>query len=170
MAVSVLLRPALGPGELPVLAAVCGVAAVAAVRSTTGLGAALKWPNDVMVRERKLGGILVDSAIAGGRVESAVAGIGLNVNLPAVALGQLPDAAAVPTTLLDELGQEVSREALLIALLGELNRWYGAVGRGEEEAVWRAYRGRLATLGQRVRVVAGDETVVGVAEGLAPDG
>ena len=170
LAVSVVLRPRLAADQLPVLAAVCGVAAVEAVRRVSGVQAALKWPNDVMVGGRKLGGVLVDSAITGACVVSAVAGIGLNVNVPAAALGPLPDAAVVPTTLWDELGREVAREAILEALLREMDRWYGVVSRGDTAAVWRAYRERLATLGQPVRVAAGPETVDGVAEDIAPDG
>jgi BirA family biotin operon repressor/biotin-[acetyl-CoA-carboxylase] ligase len=170
IAISALLRPILEPEALPALAAVCGVAAVEAVRSATGIKAVLKWPNDVMVGDRKLGGILVDSAIAGGRVDCAVAGLGLNVNLPASAFGDLPDAAVPPTTLLDELRHEVSRENLLIVLLRELDRWYGTIRSGHAFGVWRAYRERLATLGQRVRVSAGDEAVEGLAEDLASDG
>src|SRR5919199_475672 len=81
-----------------------------------------------------------------------------------------PAAAAAPTTLWDESGRPVPREALLEALLWELDRWYGAARHGDLAAVWQAYRERLSTLGQRVRVAAGEVTVDGVAEDVVPDG
>jgi BirA family biotin operon repressor/biotin-[acetyl-CoA-carboxylase] ligase len=170
IALSVLLRPPLLPRQLPVLAALCGVAAVEAIREVAGVPVALKWPNDVLAGERKAGGILVESSIAGGRVTSAVLGIGLNVNLPAAALGALPDAAVAPTTLLDEVGRAVEREALLIALLRALDARYALIRRGDLAAVWQAYRALLSTIGQYVRVLTSGGAVDGIAEGVAPDG
>lgn len=172
IAVSVLLRPRLEPAHLSRLALLAGVAAVDAVRETTGVPAAIKWPNDVMAGRRKLGGILVESGLTGGRVAFAVLGIGINGNVAAAALGPLPDAALPPTTLQDEAGGPISREALLAALLRQLDARYAALLDGA--ALREAYRARLGTLGQRVRVVGaggpGGEVVEGVASDVGEDG
>ena len=170
LAVSVLLRPPLTPVQLPVLAALCGVAACDAIAGVAGVPASLKWPNDLLVHERKAGGILVESSMRGESVDYAIAGIGINVNLPAAALGALPDAATPPTTLLDEAGGPVSREALLLALLHALDGQYAGLVKGELESLWQAYRARLDTLGHAVRVAVGAATVEGVAEDIGSAG
>ena len=179
LAVSVLLRPpaTFPPAALPRLGMAGGVAAVAAVREVAGVAAGLKWPNDVVAGGRKLGGILVESALTGREITYAVAGIGLNVNLPASALGVFPDAALAPTTLLDLAGRTVSREALLLALLRHLGRLVGALYRQDTADVLARYRESLTLLGQPVRVTtgaalgaAGPAPVDGVAEDVTADG
>jgi BirA family biotin operon repressor/biotin-[acetyl-CoA-carboxylase] ligase len=176
LAVSVLLRPppAFAPAALPLLGMAAGVAARAAVREAAAADAGLKWPNDVVAGGRKLGGILVESALTGQEVTYAIAGIGLNVNLPAAALGPFPDAALAPTTLLDLTGRAVSREALLLALLRHLGRLVRALYRQQPAAVLTPYREAQTLLGRAVRVAgagdAGDAPVDGVAESVADDG
>lgn len=171
IAVSVLLRPALAPEHLSRLALVAGVAAVDAVREATGVSAMLKWPNDVMVAERKLGGILVESRLRGSAVAFVVLGIGINGNVPAGALGPLPDAAVPATSLQDEAGAAVSREAVLVALLRHLDRRYAAIGDEKHVGGLReAYRARLSTLGRAVRIVGAAAPVAGIAEDIAADG
>ena len=79
--VSVLLRPAVAPTRVPQLGLVAGVAVVDAVTAATGLTPGLRWPNDVMVGERKICGVLAEAATArDGTIERVILGIGLNVN------------------------------------------------------------------------------------------
>src|SRR5207245_10110877 len=112
--VSVLLRPEPGPGTWTLLPFVAGVAVAEAVRAVGALSAELKWPNDVLVDDRKLGGILVE------RVDSAVViGIGLNVSLRA---GELPVPTATSVAL---AGGVAAREALAKEVLRALARRYG---------------------------------------------
>ncbi len=173
VALSVVVRPTLRPDELPVLAMMAGVAAVWAVSRLTQLGVALKWPNDVIVGERKLGGILTESVLSGSGAAYAVVGLGLNGNLPASALGAFGEGAARPTTLLEEWGNVVSREALITHVIEGLDQLYAAVREGEWSAVLRPYRAFLATLGQSVRVVGagyGKDGLVGVAEDVTDTG
>jgi BirA family biotin operon repressor/biotin-[acetyl-CoA-carboxylase] ligase len=173
LAVSVLLRPLLAPDALPRLGLAAGVAAAGAIRTVAGVAAGLKWPNDVVAGGRKLGGILVECALQGTAVSHAVVGIGLNVNLPAAALGAFPDAALAPTTLLDLAGRPVSREALLVDLLRELGRLTAALYRGEGDEVLARYREAQTVLGHPVRVsggAPGAAPVDGVAESVSADG
>jgi BirA family transcriptional regulator, biotin operon repressor / biotin---[acetyl-CoA-carboxylase] ligase len=147
---SVLLRPVTVPadrrGWLPLLT---GVAVVAAVRSVSGVAASLKWPNDVLVGERKLAGILAEQAPD----ESAVViGTGLNVATAADSLPVSPSGLRA-TSLLAE-GAAVSRADLLAAVLDEFERRYAAF-RADPDPVRTGllaeYRGLCATLGQTVR-------------------
>jgi BirA family biotin operon repressor/biotin-[acetyl-CoA-carboxylase] ligase len=117
--VSVLLLPAVEPPRLPELSPVAGGAVALAIAEVTGLEPAIKFPNDILVRSRKVAGILAESSE--GRV---VLGIGVNVNQT---LEQLPtDAKTEPTSLRLELGGPVSRARLLAAILLQLELAYDA--------------------------------------------
>ena len=117
--VSVLLLPAVEAPRLPELSLVAGGAVAQAIAEVTGLEPAIKFPNDILVRSRKVAGILAESSE--GRV---VLGIGVNVNQT---LEQLPtDAKTEPTSLRLELGGPVSRAQLLATILLQLERAYDA--------------------------------------------
>ena len=117
--VSVLLLPAVEAPKLPELSLVAGGAVAQAIAEVTGLEPAIKFPNDILVRSRKVAGILAESTE--GRV---VLGIGVNVNQT---LEQLPtDTKTEPTSLRLELGGPVSRARLLAAILMQLERAYDA--------------------------------------------
>lgn len=123
--VSVLLRPRVAPPRLPELTVVAGEAVAAAIERLTGLEPVIKFPNDVLVRGRKVAGILAESSE--GRV---VLGMGVNANQTADELP--PGAQTEPTSLLVELGRTVDRGALLAAILSELeaayDRWLSGTG------------------------------------------
>jgi BirA family biotin operon repressor/biotin-[acetyl-CoA-carboxylase] ligase len=184
---SVLLRPVTVPAErrgwLPLIA---GVAVASAVRSVTGGGASgggasgrggsggavdavLKWPNDVLVGERKLAGILAEQSPDGSAV---VIGIGLNVATPADALPVSP--AGLPATSLLVEGASVSRAALLLEILRQFESWYTAFLADPDPVrtgLLDAYRPLCVTLGQRVRVeLPVGRFVSGVATGVDHDG
>jgi BirA family biotin operon repressor/biotin-[acetyl-CoA-carboxylase] ligase len=117
--VSVLLLPTVEAARLPELSLVAGGAVAQAISEVTGLEPAIKFPNDILVRSRKVAGILAESSE--GRV---VLGIGVNVNQT---LEQLPTGAKTePTSLRLELGGPVSRARLLAAILQQLERAYDA--------------------------------------------
>ena len=173
VAMSVVLRPPIGPDRLPVLAMMAGVAAVWAVSRVTHVAVTLKWPNDVMVGERKLGGILTETVLGGVGPTYAVVGVGLNGNLPAALLGGFGEEATRATTLLDEVGTVVSREALITYLVEGMDQLYAAVLEGEWSSVVRPYRSFLATLGRQVRVIGAglaEDGLVGVVEAVTDRG
>jgi BirA family biotin operon repressor/biotin-[acetyl-CoA-carboxylase] ligase len=169
---SVLLRPASVPparrGWLPLLT---GVAVATAVRSVTGgdVNAVLKWPNDVLAGDRKLAGILAEQSPDGSAV---VIGVGVNVATAADALPVSP--AGLPATSLLAEGASVSRETLLLAVLGRLEGWYLAF-RADPDPVRTglldAYRPLCATLGQTIRVeLPVGRVLTGVARDIDLDG
>lgn len=177
IAVSVLLRPMeSAPGRpsvpagqygwLPLLA---GVAAVRAVRRVAGVDAALKWPNDVLIGERKCAGILAEAVPAAAR-PAAVVGIGLNVSHSDV---ELPTPLATSLALAGT--EDPDRDPLLRALLRELADWYlrwrAALGDPDACGLRRAYQGHCVTLGAAVRVaLPADGALVGVAERIDSSG
>jgi BirA family biotin operon repressor/biotin-[acetyl-CoA-carboxylase] ligase len=167
IAVSVLLRPgdhvsAAKLGWLPLLV---GVAAVEAVRRIADVDAVLKWPNDVLVDGRKLGGILVE--LHGGAV---VAGVGLNVSLRE---DELPVPTATSLTLAGAAHGD--RDPLLRALLRRLadgyGRWRDAGGDPVASGLRETYLVHCATLGREVRLdLPGGRSVTGTADDIDPDG
>jgi BirA family transcriptional regulator, biotin operon repressor / biotin---[acetyl-CoA-carboxylase] ligase len=169
LTLSVLLRPANVPqkhwGWLPLLA---GVALLEAVHRIAELEAALKWPNDLLIGDRKCAGILAEVID-----EAVVLGVGLNVTTRA---DELPPATGLPATSLQLAGaQSTDRDPLLKALLRGMERWYGgwreAGGDAEMCGLLGAYRRGCVTVGRRVRVQlpAGDE-LTGEATTVDNDG
>jgi BirA family biotin operon repressor/biotin-[acetyl-CoA-carboxylase] ligase len=163
---SALLRPRPVPpparGWVPLLA---GVAVATAVRELTGIGTVLKWPNDVLVGESKLAGILAEQD--GGADDAIVVGIGMNV------LGAERDLAVPGATSLQAHGAgQTDRTALLAEILRQLGSWYlrwAGPGQGDPDACGlRAEYLRLsATVGRRVRVeLPGGRTLTGTAAGV----
>lgn len=154
-----LFRP---PPSVPAtaVAVAVGVAAADACRALGVVRTGLKWPNDLVVADRKMGGMLAESVVRGDRVDAVVVGIGINV----VAVELSPDVAAGSTSLERE-GGRADRDELLAVMAGEVERRYGGLVGGGVAPLMEAWRRRLDTLGRRVRLELDD----GVFEGTAVD-
>jgi len=165
---SVVLRPQLPIRKLWRLGLAAAVAAAEAIEQEAGLAVGLKWPNDLVVKERKLGGLLLDSHP--GPPGFAILSLGLNVN---VAAGSFPDEVRPrATSILIETGRELPLEEMLHAFLARLAACYN-LAVGEENRIARllaAWQRRDLCLGRRVRVIAGDREVAGLALGLDGSG
>lgn len=180
--VTVLLRPpAAVAGAVTMAVAVSLAEAVAAV---SDVDAGLKWPNDLVVGDRKLAGILAEADWPAGSTMSAgwrapaphervavVVGVGLNVSWPDPAeAGELAELADTATAL-NWLGATVGREELLVAFLRRLDDRYGRLVQSRStEAVLGEWRRRSATLGRRVRVDLGPDDVEGTAVDVTDEG
>jgi BirA family biotin operon repressor/biotin-[acetyl-CoA-carboxylase] ligase len=145
----------------------CALAAADAIEAETGLHAGLEWPNDLLIGERKVGGVLTELELSGEALSYAVVGLGLNVNMGPDALPGPPAAPA--TSLSAELGRPVDRPALLLALLARLDERYLGLESGGA-GLQREWAGRLVTIGRPVVVSGGDAEWTGVAEGVDDDG
>ena len=155
---SVLLRP---PGERPPaqLSLVGGLAAAETIEAVTGLGALIKWPNDVLVNGRKVAGVLAEK-----RGDAVVLGIGINVNQEPA---ELPPDARVPAGSLRSLtGLTHDREEVLAALLGRLDALYEAWCSAGLDAVFGGLAARDFLRGRRVEV----DGVAGLAGGIDREG
>lgn len=165
--VSVLLRPALPAARLPLLPLAAGLAAAEAVRSVAGLTVDLRWPNDLLLGERKVGGILVEARTEGGAVAFAVVGIGINVHQR-----KFDPGLDTPATSLNlEAAQRISRGPLLVALLQSLERELPALAQPmAAEAIRRRVEEASSWLrGRRVRV-HGPQACTGTTAGLDENG
>jgi BirA family biotin operon repressor/biotin-[acetyl-CoA-carboxylase] ligase len=171
---------------------VASLAVVDAITTISGIAATIKWPNDVLIGERKVAGILIETShdLSGRLV--AVVGIGVNVN------GHISDYAdqasdaslsaqwlsQKATTLAQECGHAVSREAFIAHLLLQIERSYLAL---QQEAhirrtnntmptvsisrlIREQWSNQLSTLGRAIQVRQGDTLLSGVAEGVNENG
>jgi BirA family biotin operon repressor/biotin-[acetyl-CoA-carboxylase] ligase len=179
LAISVLLRPGeavagrdwspIPLGGYAVLPLLAGVALVEAVRRAGAVDAVLKWPNDLLIGDRKCAGVLAETVPSAGP-PAVVVGIGLNVTLREPELPQ-PDA-----TSLQLAGSAcVDRDPLLRAVLRGLADWYvrwrDAGGDAEQSGLIEAYRFHCATIGAKVSIaLPGDAELVGVATAVDDDG
>jgi BirA family biotin operon repressor/biotin-[acetyl-CoA-carboxylase] ligase len=144
-----------------VLPLAAGVAVAEAVESL-GVSPRLKWPNDVMIDERKLGGILAESSSAESKLEWVVLGMGLNVN--AALPEDLRDRAI---SLAEARASSVDLEALAAAVLGRVAVWYHRVLDGGPRPVVSAWRERaMPWWGRRVVAWSGEGRVEGRAIGI----
>jgi BirA family transcriptional regulator, biotin operon repressor / biotin---[acetyl-CoA-carboxylase] ligase len=164
--VSVLLRPQMSVNRLGLVVMTAALAAADGVARVAGFRPGLKWPNDLVVADRKLAGVLAESAPGGGDVP-VVVGIGLNVSAGAFP----PELAGAATTCEDEAGRPVDRAELLVAFLEALEtRYAGLFSAGGSEQALADYRADSATLGRRVRVELANGAVEGLASQIAWNG
>lgn len=170
---SVLLRPDLPVGMLQLISLAAAVAASDACDAVAGVRPRLKWPNDLLIEvpgagERKVAGILAESALRADQVAAVVVGMGLNVNWPA----DLPDElASIATALNHHAGRDVDREELLVAHLAGFDQILTALAAPDgPDALLLRYRHLSATLGTMVRVELGSGALTGFATDLTPEG
>lgn len=160
------------PAGMPALGLAMGVAVAETLRDIGAGEVRLKWPNDIVWRQRKLGGLLLQLRSESGGPASVVAGLGLNLSLPAGARAQLAGEGALPVVDLAEAmaGRVVGRNALAgklaAAMLAALEE-FGRCGFSAFASRWAALD---ALAGVRVRVEQGSQVVEGDACGTDAEG
>ena len=147
------------------LTMVCSLAVCDAIAAVAGLQAQVKWPNDVLIGGRKVCGILTELGLSGDRLDYALLGVGVNVNLD---LAEAPPLMAPATSLSAERGGTVSRLALLAAFLEGMETRCDALEAGR--SFHEEWARRLATIGEQVWVTSGEEQWRGEAIGVDEDG
>jgi BirA family biotin operon repressor/biotin-[acetyl-CoA-carboxylase] ligase len=173
---SFLLRPPMTPAEALWLSLIAAVAVQDAVRETTGLGADIRWPNDLLINDRKFAGILTEMSSEGSRVQHAVIGVGVNVNQE-----NFPDdLRGTATSLRLEAGRELSRVEVAAALIRALDREYRALLRAISspirtpalrfEPIMRRVESRSSYSHGKLVHVDEDGGYNGITDGLDPRG
>jgi BirA family biotin operon repressor/biotin-[acetyl-CoA-carboxylase] ligase len=163
LAFSVILRPNLS--YLPYMVMLASLAVTYGVRSLTGLKPQIKWPNDVLIGEKKICGILIENDIRKNILKHMVIGIGINVNLQ---VDQHPEIASIATSLSDQLGRQVPRDEVLRAVLMEMDRLYADLPQGER--LLNQWKNNLVTIGLQVQINMGNQIYTGLAESVTDNG
>ena len=160
---SLVLKPEMPLAQAYRINMAVSVAIARAMLRLYGIKAGIKWPNDLLVNDRKLCGILMEVSAETDRLEYAVVGIGINANVNEDSFPSDWNA----TSLSREIGCQVSRTKLIQTLLMEIEKAYKQMG---EPDIYLDWRDRSATLGRRVRVTSSDGDLEGQAVYLSEDG
>lgn len=160
---SLILKPEMPLAMVYQINMAVSVAVSRAIFSLLGLEAGIKWPNDLLIRERKICGILMEVSAEVGRLDYAVVGLGINAN---VRLSNFP-AEWMATSLARESGHEVNRLDLIQRILMDIEEAYDMMGSSE---IYEEWRRRSITLGRCVRITSNSGALLGVVEDLFEDG
>ena len=164
---TLLLRPRLSPVQAPLLTMLAGLSAHTAVLAQTGLAAELKWPNDLLLNGKKLGGILTEMHAEPNAVRFVIVGIGINVSQEKFP-GEL---AGTATSLHKETGRAHSRLEVLVKLLSQFETDYNRfLLEGAPYVVQRFQLISSFANGRRVKVDTGADSYVGTTAGLSAEG
>ena len=164
---SVILRPNCKPEQLMHLTCAAGVAMLDAVESASGLRPQVKWINDLVVGNKKLGGILTEMSVDKGMVEYAVIGIGINClqkeeDFP-------PEISNLATSLFLASGKSIQTEVLIATMVTALHKMDRILFSGKTQLMVD-YKANCITLGKEIQVIKGDEIRPGKACDLDEDG
>ena len=148
---------------------VTGLALVEATQHSCGIELSLKWPNDLVCLDKKIGGILCESSSHSSQVSTCVVGFGINVNCRETDFPE--ELRALATSCRQVTRQRHDRNRLIADMFNQLESWYDCVEAEQFEHVRQAYAASCATLGREVEIscVAG-ETIRGTAIDIAKDG
>lgn len=165
---SIVLRPSISPRDATALTLLSAVACTSAIRRSTAVEATIKWPNDIIVGDRKLGGILTEIKADIDRITYAVVGIGINVNLTPA---DMPDEIkAIATSVIEQTGEPCSRTELAAEVIREFGKWYGLLMTKGKQVVIDEWLSLSSTIGKHVLVSAGNVLLEGSAEGIDDEG
>jgi BirA family transcriptional regulator, biotin operon repressor / biotin---[acetyl-CoA-carboxylase] ligase len=163
LAMSVILRPNLN--YLPSMVMLASLAVVNSIQIITGLKPQIKWPNDVLINDKKVCGILIENDIRKNTLKHTIVGMGINVNLR---IANYPEIAPLATSLSDQLGKKVSRLDLTRQILIEMDNFYQTIT--QNDSILEQWKTRLVTLGRNIQVRSGFKINRGIAESVAKDG
>ncbi len=147
---SMVLRPEIDRQLIPQLTLLCGVVVAETIKKTTGCAAGIKWPNDIVIRGKKVCGILAQSSFTENALEYVIMGVGINVNLDAHQLP--PDCRESSTSLRMELGQNVSRWKVLQQFISSWEGHYQSFLHGGHSYLRMKWIDNNVTLGRDVSI------------------
>lgn len=164
---SLLLRPGVQPEDIAQITLIAGLAVCRAIKNLTGLPAQIKWPNDIVIRGKKVCGILTELSAQAGQIECLICGMGINVNTECFP-DELCDKA---TSLLLESGAKQSRARLAAEVMNCLEPYYMQfLQEGVTESFLKEYKSFCVTLGREIKAIQRGETLVGVAQNVTAKG
>ena len=165
---SIILRPKIKPKDATLITVVAATGSAAALRRVTGLNVTIKWPNDLIVSDKKIGGILTELKTDPDRIIFAIMGIGINVNID---IGAFPDSIRdVATSIKNETGIPYSRAVIIAEILNEIDHRYKILNGMKKRMLLSEWQQLTSTLGREVKVTIGKETLTGLAESVDDEG
>lgn len=165
---SIVFYPEFKPVELCQINLILGVAIAEAVKKETSLHVRLKWPNDIIISKKKVGGILLEMSAEMDKIKNLIAGIGINVNIPKkdfpLALRETASSLSI------EKGSEIDRVSLFREILCQIERYYLLFKKSGFTPVRGKWLDYNETLGRYIEVKTGGENFYGQAVDIDIDG
>jgi len=165
---SIILYPQLPPSYISRITLMTAVAAVKAIKICTQIKSQIKWPNDILINEKKVCGILTEMSAELDIINWVVVGIGVNVNIKQQ---EFPEDIRERTTSLKEvLGKKVLRVKLAQIFLQECEKYYESLKRRESSSILKEWKLYSHTLGRKIRVDMGERIITGEAVDINEEG
>ena len=165
---SIILYPQLPPSYIPRITLMTAVAVVKAIKMCTQIESQIKWPNDILINEKKVCGILTEMSAELDIINWVVVGIGINVNIEH---REFPEDIHENTISLKEvLGKVVLRVKLVQIFLQEFEKYYESLKRREFSSILKEWKLYSHTLGRKIRVDMGERIVTGEAVNINEEG
>jgi len=165
---SIILRPKVSPRDAPKLTLMISVAVAKTINKLFDLETEIKWPNDVLVKSKKVCGVLTETSTKGESLNFAVVGVGVNANF---SLRDFPASLRRSSaTLKEELKREIDCEAFLRSLLEETEHCYSMFTQGKFNTILTEWKHLSKFLGSYVEVTSLDEKFEGWATDIDENG
>jgi len=166
--ISLIIKPELEPRDATMLTVLGAVAGALALQKLCAIPVSIKWPNDLVVSDKKLGGILTEVRADPDRVAIAVIGMGINVNMDSRGLPEI--IRDIATSVRIETGMHHPRNEIIIQLLREFEQWFTILKKEGKKPLLDTWRKNSSTLGRKVSVVMRDVSCSGIAEDIDDNG
>jgi BirA family transcriptional regulator, biotin operon repressor / biotin---[acetyl-CoA-carboxylase] ligase len=166
--VSIILRPEIEAAAAPQLTLVAGLAVAEILSRYCPEGVTIKWPNDILIRGKKICGILTEMKSSPAGVDFIILGIGININMTRDDFE--PSLRDTATSLQIETGDIINRLDVICTLFNSLEKWYRLFLRRGFPGVRDAWLRYADILGRPIRVVFREDTQTGVVLGIDDDG
>ncbi len=165
---SIIVRPGIPPRDSSILTFMSAVACAIAIRRLSSVPVSIKWPNDLMAEDKKMGGILTEIKADADSIDYAVIGIGINLNLDR---SDMPDnILETATSVMIQTGLPQSRTAYALEIIKSMDHWYTVLLQSGKGAVLDAWKNLSSTIGRTVTAETGEVKLTGLAEGIDNEG
>jgi len=165
---SVILYPQLLPSYISRITLMTAVAVVRAIKICTQIESQIKWPNDILINEKKVCGILTEMSAELDMISWVVVGIGINANIDHQDFPE--DIQENTISLKETLGKEISRVKLVQTFLQEFEKYYEILKRREFFSILKEWKLYSHTLGRKIRIDMGEKIVTGEAVDINEEG
>ncbi|MGO9013932.1 MAG: biotin--[acetyl-CoA-carboxylase] ligase [Dissulfurispiraceae bacterium] len=165
---SIIVRPGIPPKDASILTLMSAVACTSAIQSLSSVPVSIKWPNDLMVADKKIGGILTEMKADADSIDYAVIGIGINLNLDS---SDMPDnIRETATSVMLQTGHPQSRTLYALEIIKSLDYWYTTLLQSGKGPVIDKWKSLSSTIGRTVTATTGEMKLTGLAEGIDNEG
>lgn len=164
---SVILRPSIAPTDASKITLLAGLAVCEGIKEATGLPVQIKWPNDLVLHNKKICGILTEMSAEMEKINYIILGIGINVNTDSFP----EDLKNTATSLKIEEEKEYDRKEIVKAILMYLEQYYELYMKNQDmEDLLEKYKNHCLTLGKEVKIIHRNEEFIGKAVDLSKEG